>query len=174
MRGFSASGDAACEKSRELILGLLEHSAEPFRRSQFSPGHLTATALVQSPDGGRVLLIHHRRLDRWLLPGGHVEEEDETAGDAAHREALEETGVALTQTKPLLAGMDVHGIPPGKSEPFHLHHDLLFAFRATAEHLQVSEESRAVLWAAPSEFDHYALPPNVRLAWQRLRANCDG
>lgn len=168
VRDFTAPGDAASGKSQELILGMLEHTSAPFERTQYEPGHLTATAMVRSPDGGRVLLIHHRRLDRWLLPGGHVEREDSTAGDSARREAIEETGVALSLAAPQLIGMDVHGIPLGKGEPFHLHHDLLFAFRATDEALRVSEESRAVLWASPTEFDQYAVPPNVRLAWDRL------
>ena len=45
--------------------------------------------------GQRVLLVHHARLDRWLLPGGHVEPEDGCVEDAARREVIEETGVAL-------------------------------------------------------------------------------
>jgi len=170
VRAFRAPGDGACEKSQELILGMLESTPAPFRRTQFEPGHLTATAMVRSADGARVLLVHHRRLERWLLPGGHVEEQDATAGDSARREAIEETGAALTEDAPILIGMDVHGIPPGKGEPFHLHHDLLFAFRANAETLEVSEESHAVAWATPAEFEKYGIPPNIRLAWNRLVA----
>ena len=37
---------------------------------------------------------------------------------------------------PLLVGIDVHGIPPGRREPFHLHHDLIFAFRALSASVQ--------------------------------------
>jgi hypothetical protein len=68
---------------------------------------------------------------------------------------------------PRLAGLDVHGIPAAKGEPYHLHHDLLFHFQATAEPLQVSEESHAVTWCAPAEFDRYAVPGNVRRAYRR-------
>ncbi len=168
VRAFVTPDDGAAMKSRELILGMLEHTLKPFERGQFAPGHLTATAMVRSAEGARVLLVHHRRLNRWLLPGGHVEQQDSTAGASARREAIEETGVALSEDAPVLIGMDVHGIPPGKGEPFHLHHDLLFAFRATGEELVVSEESRAVLWAWPEEFDKYEIPANVRLAWSRL------
>ena len=55
---------------------LLECSPEPFSRDQFVPGHITCTGLVIAPDRDGILLIHHRRLDRWLLPGGHVEAAD--------------------------------------------------------------------------------------------------
>jgi len=40
---------------------------------------------------GRVLLIHHRKLDKWLPLGGHVEL-DEDPEQAALREAREESG----------------------------------------------------------------------------------
>ena len=109
--------------------------------------------------------MHHRRLDRWLLPGGHVELSDATIDATAAREVLEETGVSVANGR--FAGADVHGIPANGREPYHLHHDLLFGFRAEAEALTCSEESRAVAWCAPEEFDHYAIPDNVRRAWDR-------
>ena len=40
---------------------------------------------------GRVLLIHHRKLDKWLPLGGHIEL-DEDPEQAALREAREECG----------------------------------------------------------------------------------
>src|SRR5260370_11711435 len=134
-----ASGCAASaeeEKSRERILALLEHTPAPFSRHQFHPGHITCTALVLHPDARRVLLIHHHRLRRWLLPGGHVEESDETLSGAARREAVEETAVRIAPgIKALLAGMDVHGIPAHKGEPFHLHHDLIFTLDAESDEI---------------------------------------
>jgi 8-oxo-dGTP pyrophosphatase MutT (NUDIX family) len=168
-RTFDDPTDGASMKSLELILDLLERSPAPFSREQFTPGHITCSGLAFAPDGERVLLVHHRRLDRWLLPGGHVEPEDATIADAARREVMEETGVALAPES-ALAGADVHGIPPKRGEPYHLHHDLLFRFRAVGEELRVSEESHAVLWCAPEEFDRYQIPANVRRAVARDRS----
>jgi 8-oxo-dGTP pyrophosphatase MutT (NUDIX family) len=125
--------------------------------------------LVLAPDGEQLLLVHHRRLDRWLLPGGHVDPTDAEIWETARRETVEETGAVLApDPAPRLAGLDVHGIPAGKGEPYHLHHDLLFHFRATAEEPRVSEESRAVVWGSPAEFDRYSVPDNVRRAYRRL------
>jgi len=169
VRAFDELTDGAALKSRELILMLLKCSPGPFSRRQFTPGHITCTGLVLAPDGERVLLVHHRRLDRWLVPGGHVEADDDAIWDTARRETIEETGVALEpDSAPRLAGLDVHGIPAAKGEPYHLHHDLLFHFRATAEELRVSEESRAVLWCPPGEFERYGLPENLRRAYRRM------
>src|SRR5258705_6104772 len=43
---------------------------------------------------GRVLLIHHRKLDKWLPLGGHIEL-DEDPEQAALREAREESGLEV-------------------------------------------------------------------------------
>jgi len=52
--------------------------------------HFTVAVLVVH--AGRVLLHYHRKLGRWLPPGGHIED-NELPDDAALREVLEETGV---------------------------------------------------------------------------------
>jgi 8-oxo-dGTP pyrophosphatase MutT (NUDIX family) len=167
---FPAGGDGACQKSRELILHLLEHTPAPLDRLQFAPGHITCTGLVLSPDQSAVLLVHHARLDRWLLPGGHVEVEDASPADAARREVLEETAAVLDpEFEPFLVGMDVHGIPPRRGEPFHLHHDLVFAFRARTLTVSGSEESRAVEWVRIEDLAARAAPANVALSFRRTR-----
>jgi 8-oxo-dGTP pyrophosphatase MutT (NUDIX family) len=163
---FDDPTDGQAMKSLELILMLVERSPAPFSREQFTPGHITCSGLVLAPDGRRLLVVHHRRLGRWLLPGGHVEPEDLSVVDAARREVVEETGAMLAPGASL-AGADVHGIPGKGHEPYHLHHDLLFQFRALAEELRVSEESQAVAWCAPDEFDKYGIPDNVRRAYRR-------
>ena len=160
------SDDGAALKSLELIMYLLDHSPNPFSREQFTPGHITCSGMVIAPDGGRVLVVHHRRLDRWLLPGGHVEPTDASIADSARREVTEETG-ALLDSSAVLAGADVHGIPGKGHEPYHLHHDLLFRFQAVSDEIQLSEESHAVAWCTPAEFEQYSIPHNVRRAWER-------
>jgi 8-oxo-dGTP pyrophosphatase MutT (NUDIX family) len=150
------------EKSRELVLMLLAHTPEPFSRDQFSPGHITATGLVLHPSRIAILLVFHHRLQRWLLPGGHVEQDDAEIWDTARREVMEETGAILNTAPAVLAGIDVHGIPPGRNEPYHLHHDLIFAFQAASDAIQPTEEARRVAWCGLDEADSYDLPPNIR------------
>jgi 8-oxo-dGTP pyrophosphatase MutT (NUDIX family) len=166
---FDDEQEPAAQKSRELILQMLEHTPAPFSRKQFQPGHITCTGLVLHPERDAILLVHHRRLDRWLLPGGHVETSDAQIWDTARREVTEETGALLAPAdQPPLVGVDIHGIPPGRGEPFHLHHDLIFGFHATSVEIGATEEVRSVLWCEPGEWDYYDVPLNIRLARQRM------
>jgi 8-oxo-dGTP pyrophosphatase MutT (NUDIX family) len=168
---FSDPADGSARKSQELILQLLAHTPTPLSRAQFTPGHITTTGLVLHPDSDAVLLIQHRRLSRWLLPGGHVEPEDQTIFDAVRREVLEETGVQIpSNLDPPLAGMDVHGIPPGKGEPLHYHHDLIFAFRAeTASLIGQEAEVREARWFPISTLLQHVpeLPESIQFSIRR-------
>jgi len=53
--------------------------------------HFTATAFIIDSQH-RTLLLWHKRLKRWMPPGGHIDA-DETPEDAAKRECKEETGL---------------------------------------------------------------------------------
>jgi hypothetical protein len=73
----------------------------------------------------------------------------------------------LADVAPRLVGVDVHPIPPGRGEPLHLHHDLIFAFQAASLETECSEESRALAWCRAEEFDRYGLPMPIRRAFFR-------
>lgn len=60
--------------------------------------HFTATAYVFD-DEGRVLLLWHGKLLRWMPPGGHVDN-NELPEDTAIRECKEETGLDIEITEP--------------------------------------------------------------------------
>ncbi|HUI79117.1 MAG TPA: NUDIX domain-containing protein [Bryobacteraceae bacterium] len=170
IRCFSDLADGQTLKSCELAAMLLECSPEPFSRRQYTPGHITCTGLVLAPDGLRMLLVHHARLGRWLAPGGHIEPEDAEIWDGARREVIEETGVELASDGiPRFAGADVHGIPAEGSEPYHLHHDLLFAFHAVSDRFRLSHESLDIAWCAPADFERYQVPANLLRAYARVR-----
>lgn len=162
LQRFEPDGDGEAAKSRDLTLALLAWSPDPFSRRIYNPGHVTCTGLVLSPKRKRILLVHHARLDRWLLPGGHVEDQDVHPEGTAMREVIEETGARLADVTPRLIGVDVHPIPASAREPLHLHHDLIFSFQAESKECQCSEESREVRWCRFEDFDEYDLPAPIR------------
>jgi 8-oxo-dGTP pyrophosphatase MutT (NUDIX family) len=88
--------------------------------------HFTASALVVDAARARTFLVRHRKLERWLQPGGHVEPEDETLRGAALREAREETGFAVDPADELPLDVDIHEFPAREGRPAHLHLDIRF------------------------------------------------
>jgi 8-oxo-dGTP pyrophosphatase MutT (NUDIX family) len=125
---------------------LLGEPGDVFSRDHFVPGHFTASAFVVSLDRTSLALIHHRRLGRWLQPGGHMEPGDVTAQAAASREVLEEIGVQATLLAPLIFDIDVHDIPAHGSEPGHEHFDLRFAFEADLVELNSGAGVKGAAW----------------------------
>ncbi|MDN0195627.1 NUDIX hydrolase [Streptomyces sp. S.PNR 29] len=124
-------------------------------------GHVTASALVIDPEGGRVLLTLHKKLRRWLQMGGHCEPGDASLSAAALREATEESGVAGLS---LLPGgpvrLDRHPIPP----PCHCHFDVQYAVLAPPDAAHaVSDESLDVRWFPYDEVAAVADDSVVRL-----------
>ncbi|MDQ3283642.1 MAG: NUDIX hydrolase [Acidobacteriota bacterium] len=144
-----APADAAEAAHQTEMVKLLTNAGEPFSRVHFAPGHFTASCYIID-DAGRILLHHHRRLDRWLQMGGHVEE-GESPARAALREGAEESGLDDLE----LAGggifdLDIHPIPAGKGEPDHHHFDVRYLARTAApERIAIDRaESNELAWVS--------------------------
>jgi 8-oxo-dGTP pyrophosphatase MutT (NUDIX family) len=136
---------------------------DPFSRRSFVPGHITGSAWIVDEERTHALLVHHRKLDRWLQPGGHAEAERDALA-IAEREAREETGLQhLRPAQPGIYDVDVHVIPARGDDPEHAHFDIRFAFIADrGEPLVVSEESHAVAWRPIAELDRDGVDESVR------------
>ncbi|HEX4081838.1 MAG TPA: NUDIX domain-containing protein [Acidimicrobiales bacterium] len=105
--------------SRRRFLAELDRLPDPCSEAA-GPVHVTASAIVVGRRG--TVLHRHRRLGRWLQPGGHVEAGEDPAA-AAIRETTEETGLAVAHPPdgPRLVHVDVHDGGRG-----HTHLDLRF------------------------------------------------
>ncbi|BBK36171.1 hypothetical protein STAQ_12490 [Allostella sp. ATCC 35155] len=131
---------------------------DPHDRSTMS-GHVTGSGVILDP-AGRVLLIFHETLQRWLQPGGHVDP-GEMAWEGVLREMREETGAAAAHLIPwcddprVPFDIDIHPIPPNprKGEAGHLHFDFRYLVRLEGRLADRGPEGEVgdVRWFAPGE-----------------------
>jgi 8-oxo-dGTP pyrophosphatase MutT (NUDIX family) len=154
------------ERLRDDVLAFLDRHPDALRRSCVA-GHLTGSAAVVDPGSGRFLLLHHRKLGRWLQPGGHADGDGDLAA-VALREAGEETGLdPLVVVTPAI-DLDVHPIPARPGEAEHLHLDLRFLVLAGAGAEPVAnDESHAVRWVEPAALDDYGVGAELRRLVER-------
>lgn len=130
---------------RQKFHALLTGTPRCFWRDAF-PAHFTASAWLVSRDGERALLMHHRKLDRWLQPGGHADG-DSDLPRVALREAEEETGLRELAVESTIFDLDAHEIPARGSEPAHWHYDVRFVVTAARdERFSANAESKGMAW----------------------------
>lgn len=128
------------------------------------------------------LILHiHQKLQRWLPPGGHIEPH-ELPDDAAIREVLEETGIAielvgarapvadyLGQPRQLVRpeGIQLETIGPG-----HEHIDLIYFARpqGLAPDAPLPTLVPGVRWVAANELASLDLTDEIR-EWSALALN---
>ncbi|ALN81337.1 NUDIX hydrolase [Lysobacter antibioticus] len=123
---------------------------DPFQRERLA-GHFTGGAWLIDRPGRRVLLTHHRKLERWLQLGGHADGDRDLA-QVALREAEEESGLTGLSLEPGLFDLDRHWIPERREVPGHWHYDLRYVVRASDnEDYVISEESLDLAWREIAE-----------------------
>lgn len=131
-----------------------------------------------SAAGDGVLLLHHRKLNRWLQPGGHGDPGETSGEQVALREALEETGIAglvLHAGAPQPLDVDVHDIPARGDEPAHEHLDLRYLVVAPADaaFAPALAEMRDLRWFAWDDVEALGPDPGLRRALGKARRICN-
>lgn len=124
---------------------------------ELETGHVTASAFVVDLDHGSLLLMHHRKLDRWLQLGGHCDGVKDPLF-VAQQEAYEESG--LDRIVPIsrdVFGVDIQTIPETAKVAAHLHYDVqyLFAANQASEFRANAAEAVNMQWVAFDEVRSY-------------------
>ena len=119
-------------------------------------GHVTASGWIVSEDTSKVLLMHHRKLNKWFQPGGHCDG-DPDVRQVARKEVEEETGLQdFYLADAAIFDVDIHLIPDNSKEKSHYHYDIRFLFKADAEKpIQGNIESREVKWISIGDVAEY-------------------
>jgi len=126
----------------------------------------------------KILLIHHRKLDKWLPLGGHIEL-DEDPEQAALREAKEESGldVELLGERPPTTGpgtraliaprfLDIHRI-----NDLHEHIGLIYWARPKTGQLELAvEEHHDIRWCFAEDLAKLQPAMSDAVKWYCLKA----
>ena len=139
-----APWDSTEEGHKKAFLSFLEKGNQG--------SHVTGSAWVVNRSRDKAVLTFHKKLNKWIQPGGHGEK-NEAVRDTALREAEEESG--LTSLRLLHSGifdLDVHPIPSNGDTPEHYHYDIRFILLADdGEELKISGESKDLKWVSFDE-----------------------
>ena len=143
-------------------------------RTNYVPGHFTASAFLLSPDQQKICLIYHGKLHLWLQPGGHIEPTDEDVIAAARREVMEETGnldFKIFDTGNPIFDLDIHTIPesPKRNAPAHDHFDVRMLFQAQSTTLVAGDDALDARWVAISDVQDAGTDQSVMRAVGKLR-----
>jgi len=176
LSAYAAAGPEEAE-SLARIRRFLEAPGDPFDRRN-PEGHVTGSAVVARPNGSGFLLVWHRKLSRWLQPGGHTEEADPSVFSTALREAAEETGIGSFEAPlgPDILDVDVHAIPAHGQDAAHSHFDLRFLLTTAADGDPAASEdpTRPMRWMTPAQAFSAGVDASLARAldkaWERLAA----
>ncbi|MGA2244491.1 MAG: NUDIX domain-containing protein [Verrucomicrobiota bacterium] len=122
---------------------------------------------------GKVLVVHHRKLGKWLPLGGHIEL-DEDPEHAALREAKEESGLDVELigdrppttspgTRALIAPrfLDIHRI-----NDMHEHIGMMYWARVKNGRLALAAaEHHDIRWCAAEELEQLSPPMTAAVKW---------
>lgn len=155
-------------RKESMIAFIRRHPDCCFERS-LAEGHLTGSAWILDTTGTKALLTHHRKLDRWIQPGGHADG-DPNIKNVALREALEESGLKqIAFVSEQIFDIDIHEIPAHAGVPSHLHYDVRFLFQSIGSDVfNISSESKSLKWVPLEAIGAFSKEESL----ERMRRKC--
>ena len=107
------------------MLDFLSEHKDCFERT-CSIGHFTGSCWLLNQNLDQALLLHHKKLDKWLQLGGHCDG-DSNLLNVALKEAREESGINdIEPVQNTIFDIDIHLIPQINDEKPHYHYDIRF------------------------------------------------
>ena len=143
-QSYQPYNELEADHQRKLI-HLVQTNADPLDADCFEPGHGTGSVWIFDPVKRQVAMVFHKKMKRWLQPGGHADAGEQNLKVAALREAQEEVGLQFNAEQAIVFDIDVHVIPVGRY-PEHLHFDVRYLCLCEVQPLTPESESTPAQW----------------------------
>lgn len=138
--------------------------------------HFCASVFVVDPMTKKILLVKHPKFNKWVQPGGHIEDE-ETPEETALREVYEETGIRVKLLgdrfpresdfiKPL-------GIQKNRTIEGNVHIDIIYVGVPIKQDDIVfdQEESQEFGWFSRNELENISVFPDIKITMEYILNN---
>lgn len=144
--------------------------------------HFCASVWVLTKgDPKKILLLHHKKFDRWMQPGGHIEQ-FENPIEGAIREVAEETGIDISFLLNGIETIDDEGkflpvpkflmeqsIPAHNEQPAHFHIDIQYVVEIDEKKATHNErESHDIHWFTKEEALKLPIHEDTRIVIEKL------
>ena len=141
--------------------------------------HFCASAYIVNPENKKLLLVKHKKYNKWLQPGGHIEE-DETPEEAAVREVYEETGIKSTLIGEHFPREDdlirPLGVQYNRKDNGDRMIDMVYVGKPNNpnEPLKVNDESSDIGWFSRHDLEEMPVFPDVKISFDYILRNYFG
>ncbi len=155
------------ELIKERFLDFVQKNEDCFER-YLETGHITASAFIFDSENNKILLLHHKKLNKWLQPGGHCDGDKDTLS-VAIKEVFEETGLVIENQAQSIFDLDIHTIPENKGIPEHEHFDVRYLLLADSKlPLVQNHETNQLKWVDLSEMENYTTEQSLKRMKNKL------
>lgn len=133
-------------EAKKQIINFVKENPDCFER-RLESGHVTASCWLLNYDRTKALLMHHKKLNKWVQLGGHCDGNSDVL-EVAMKEAQEESGIVeIAPISREIFDIDIHISPKTAKEKEHFHYDIRFLLGVTQPvDFVKNEESNELRW----------------------------
>ncbi len=134
-----------------------------------------ASVFVVNPTNKKILLCHHQKFNRWVQPGGHIED-NELPEETALRETYEETGVRVKLLGERFPREDDFirplGIQRNRGKDGSLHVDITYiGIPLNQDNVIEDDEIDRCAWFSLEELDDIEVFPDIKISFNYILNN---
>ncbi len=133
-----------------------------------------ASAFVINPIDKKILLVKHKKFNKWVQPGGHIEF-DELPEETALREVYEETGIKIKLLGIRFPREDdcirPLGIQKNRNKEGEIHIDIIYPavpINPIDCEPKISEESTGAGWFSLNELNNISVFQDIKITMQYI------